>query len=49
MVIGMSRIAVLLKGKWYCGTVWVSGGVMGELYEVVVRGLCEWLSEGVVR
>ena len=38
MVIGMGRIVVLLKGKWYCGTVWVSEGVMGELYDVVVGG-----------
>ena len=32
----MGRIVVLLKGKWYCGTVWVSEGVLEELYEVVV-------------
>ena len=41
MVVGMDRIVVLLKGKWYCGTVWVSEGVLGELYDVVVRGLYE--------
>ena len=48
MVVGMDRIVVLLKGKWYCDTVWVSEGVMGELYEGVMRGLCEWLNEGGV-
>ena len=32
----MGRIVVLFKGKWYCGTVWVSEGVLGELYEVAV-------------
>ena len=36
MVIGMDRIVVLLKGKWYCDTAWVFEGVLGELYEVVV-------------
>lgn len=46
MVVGMSRIVVLLKGKWYCGTVWVVEGVLGELYEVVVRGICEWVIGG---
>lgn len=45
MVVGMDRIVVLFKGKWYCGIVWVGEGVLGELYERVVRGLCEWLSE----
>ena len=28
-MIGISRIVVLLKGKCYCGTVWVVEGVLG--------------------
>ena len=34
----MGRNVVLLKGKWYRGAVWVSEGVLGELYDVVVSG-----------
>ena len=45
-MIGISRIVVLLKGKWYCGTVWVVEGVLGELYEVVVSEYASGYASG---